>query len=112
LHVRVRPAADYDVAVSTSDDGIVWLPLQVVDVSVGGLGLLVSEDLNGKRTGDHLLLRITFADQTGFEITATIRHIGQMGHGVCGVQFHEPAEDAMTRIRTAVAELLERGHVA
>jgi hypothetical protein len=112
LHVRVRPAPDYDVLASLSDDGIVWLALQVVDLSVGGLGLLVSEDLATKRVGDALKLRLTFGDAEPFEVAAVIRHIGQREYGMCGMEFQAPADDVASGIRTAVGELLERGHLA
>jgi hypothetical protein len=106
----VRPAQDYDVTVWFSDDGIVWLSVQVVDLSVGGLGLLVSEDLGHKRAGDRLRLRLALPEQESLEMSGVVRHIGS--RGICGVQFHEPTESAMAHVRAAVAELLERGHMA
>jgi hypothetical protein len=109
VHVRVRPAPDYDVSASFSDDGIVWLGLQVLDLSVGGIGVLVSEDLLEKGAGDKLRLRLELPIGSS-EILGTIRHISRTG--ICGVQFDGPGDAEQTRIRTAVGELLERGHVA
>lgn len=109
LHVRVRPTADYDVTVRTTADGIVWFPLQVVDVSVGGLGLLMAEELAGRELGDSLKLRIEFPGGTVADVTAVIRH---RARGICGVAFAPLPLDVQTRVQEAVAQLLERGSVA
>src|SRR5690606_495993 len=38
-NVRVRPAADYDIQVEYLD-GLLTVPLQVMDVAIGGMGLV------------------------------------------------------------------------
>lgn len=109
LHVRVRPTADYDVTVSMTTDGIVWFPLQVVDVSAGGLGLLMADELSGRKPGDSLKLRIEFPGGSVANVTAVVRHTAR---GTCGVAFDSLPFDVQSRVHEAVAQLLERGVVA
>jgi hypothetical protein len=108
VHVRVRPSADYDVSATFSEDGIVWLRLQVLDLSVGGLAVLIADDLAHKRRGDRLKLQLSLPLGVS-NVSGTIRHLGR---GVCGIEFDPLADADMNLVRTAVAELLERGFLA
>jgi hypothetical protein len=107
-HVRVRPAPDFDVSMAFSDDGIVWIALQTVDISLGGVGVLTTDDLSGKRSGDPLSLRAHLGDRD-LTLRGTIRHVGA---SVCGIEFDTLDGEQAALLRAAVAELMERGSLA
>jgi c-di-GMP-binding flagellar brake protein YcgR len=106
--VRVRPAADYEVTVEFQV-GVVTMSLQVVDISLGGMGVLVSHALGELGVGDELALRMSVRGGDSFEVKAVIRHTGPPGFGVCGAQFQDLSNTARAAIRRCVSDLLERG---
>jgi c-di-GMP-binding flagellar brake protein YcgR len=106
--VRVRPAADYEVTVECQA-GPVTTSLQVVDISLGGMGVLVSHALGKLGVGDELTLKMSVRGGDSFEVKAVIRHTGPPGFGVCGAQFHDLSDTARAAIRRCVSDLLERG---
>ncbi len=106
--VRVRPAADYEVKAELQA-GDVTSPLQVLDISLGGLGVLVSHALGGQGVGEEVTVRMSVRGAEPFLVRASIRHVGPPGFGVCGLQFQDLTELAKTAIRRCVSELLERG---
>jgi hypothetical protein len=107
-HVRVRPAADYDIGVELCE-GAVFNRVSVVDVSLGGLGLLVEPPVDQYKTGALMDLRVAPPEVAPFRVTAIVRHAGQ---SVCGVEFQNLDGPALAAIRRSVAELLERGQLA
>jgi c-di-GMP-binding flagellar brake protein YcgR len=110
-HVRVRPAVDYDVRVELRD-GVVGVGLAVIDISVGGMGLVVDELFQDKRSGDMLRLQITLPGAPTFQTQAEIRYSSRTVGGKCGVSLSHLSVDEQHRLSRAVAELLERGHSA
>lgn len=106
--MRVRPALDYDVKAGLTLAGLTT-PLNVVDISVGGLGVLVSHAIGALQVGDEVELRISVRGGEPFNVRANIRHIGPPGFGICGLCFVDPTEPATSAIRRCVSELLQRG---
>ena len=106
LHVRVRPTADYDVEVLVLD-GIVAEKVGVVDIGVGGLGLLLDTVPKKFVESGRMRLRITLPGHSTFEVDALVRHVSPRW-GVCGVQLDADQESATKALRTVVSELLER----
>lgn len=110
-NVRVRPAADYDITISY-EDGLVKVRLQIMDVAVGGVGLVVDDLFAEMKTGATLRLGVTLPDFPPFETSASLRYSQGKAGGRCGVHFNNLTEDQQTAMSRAVAELLERGHSA
>ena len=108
--MRVRPTVDYPVRVELVR-GIVVEPLDIVDLSVGGLGLLVGRTLERQGVGSIMKLRVSTPGAEPFEVEAVVRHIS-VGFRLCGVEFCEPSDLALAALRTAVGELLQRGSLA
>ena len=52
-NVRVHPAADYDIIVEYVS-GLVSVRLQVIDIAIGGMGLVVDELFAGAKVGTTL----------------------------------------------------------
>jgi c-di-GMP-binding flagellar brake protein YcgR len=107
-HVRVRPATDYDVGVEIID-GAVYSRVQIVDLSLGGVGILMEAPVDGYALGAALELRVSTPEADPVRVTALVRH---RARGVCGAEFQRLDEAALSALRRAVAELLERGNVA
>lgn len=107
-HVRVRPAADYDVVVEVCE-GAVFTRCQVVDLSLGGVGLLIEPPVDAYGAGAAFELRVTTPEAESVRVNALVKHCAR---GVCGAEFVEPKEEASIALRRAVSELLERGHQA
>jgi len=107
-HVRVRPAADYDVRVELVD-GAVFSRLEVVDLSLGGLGILIDPPIGSFQLGAALDLRVGTPEAEPVRLKAVVRHNAR---GVCGMEFQNLDEAAVAALRRAVAELLERGNQA
>ena len=107
-HVRVRPAVDYDVTVEVIE-GAVYSRVQVVDLSLGGVGMLIEPPVDRYPVNEALELRIGTPEAESVRVTALVRH---RARGVCGAEFRGLSEDALAALRRAVAELLERGNLA
>lgn len=106
--VRVRPAAEDDVRVELTL-GQVTAPLSVLDISVGGIGVLVTDVLAACKVGDDVVLTIWLRGGKGLVIRSNVRHIGPRGFGVCGLLFQDLSEGAGAAIRRCVGDLLQRG---
>jgi c-di-GMP-binding flagellar brake protein YcgR len=107
-HVRVRPAADYDILVELVD-GAVFSRVEVVDLSLGGLGILSEPPVDAFQVGAALDLRVATPEAEPMRLKALVRH---RERGVCGVEFQDLGEAAAAALHRAVAELLERGNHA
>jgi hypothetical protein len=107
-HVRVRPAGDYDVSVEIVD-GAVFSRVQVVDLSLGGVGILIEPPVDRYGLNEALELRISTPEAEPVRVSALVRH---RARGICGAEFQGLSEKALAALRRAVAELLERGNLA
>jgi hypothetical protein len=107
-HVRVRPAGDYDVRVEIVE-GAVFSKVQVVDLSLGGVGILIEPPVDGYALHSALELRISTPEAEPVRVSALVRH---RARGVCGAEFQGLSEAALAALRRAVSELLERGNLA
>ena len=85
--------------------------LEVVDLSVGGVKLLLTAGLDGYAAGAVLHLRFETPRSEPVELDAELRYRSQ-AYGICGLQFKDPSEEAQRAIRMAVADLMERGSLA
>jgi c-di-GMP-binding flagellar brake protein YcgR len=107
-HVRVRLAADYDVTVEVVQ-GAVFSRVEVVDLSIGGLGILAEQTVEAFEIGARLELRIRTPEVEAVRAAAVVRH---RARGVCGVEFQQLGEAALAALHRVVGELLERGNQA
>ena len=107
-NVRVRPTGDYDIGIDIGT-GVVKARLSVVNAAVGGVAVVVSEQLVGMSTGDEVRLGVTLPGVPRFETTGSIRYTqGRVG-GRCGIHFDKLTEEQQSALSRAVSELLERG---
>lgn len=81
--------------------------VQVVDLSLGGVGILIEPPVDGYELGASLDLRIATPEAEPVRATAVVRH---RARGVCGAEFQRLSEVALAALHRAVAELLERGN--
>jgi c-di-GMP-binding flagellar brake protein YcgR len=107
-HVRVRLAGDYDVRVEIVE-GAVFSRVQVVDLSLGGVGMLLEPPVDGYALNAALELRISTPEADSVRVSAFVRHCAR---GICGAEFQGLSETALAALRRAVSELLERGNLA
>jgi hypothetical protein len=110
-NVRVHPAADYDIVVEFVS-GLVSVRLQVVDIAIGGIGLLADELFVGAAVGSPLPLRLTFPGFPKFETAAEVRHCSRAAGGKCGVALSALSDEQRSILQHAVGELQERGYSA
>jgi hypothetical protein len=106
-HVRVHPTADYDLRVELTLDGITHL-LQVVNVGLGGIGLLIEGPVAERKVGDSLRLVIALPSGMRFRADAELQHMSR-GKGVCGAKLLGLDEPSATALGRYVSELLVRG---
>ena len=104
----MRPAADYDVRVEVVE-GAVFSRVEVVDLSLGGLGILIEPPMDVCQLGAPLDLRVSTPEAQPVRVKAVVRH---RARGVCGVEFQQLDEPALAALHRVVAELLERGNHA
>ncbi len=105
-HVRVHPIQELPGEISLVPE-ISGLTVQLVDVSLGGLGMWVQRGDAGSAVGDHLVLKLRLGRAT-VEITAEVRHLSADG-STLGLQFVEPSPEARQAINRYVTELCMRG---
>jgi hypothetical protein len=110
-NVRVRPTAEYGIHVEFGS-GIVKARLAVLDAAVGGVCVVVANELVSLAPGSELRLRVTLPGVPRFETVGTIRHTqGSIG-GRCGLHFNHLTHDQQGALSRTVSELLERGSSA
>jgi hypothetical protein len=99
---------DYDVGVELCE-GAIFSRVSVVDLSLGGVGILAEPPMNRYETGATLELRVSPPESAPFRVEGAVRHTAR---GVCGVEFQNVSATAVAVLRRTVAELLERGNLA
>lgn len=107
-NVRVRPTADYDIGVDFGT-GVVKARISVVNAAVGGVALVLTEQLLGLAVGSAVPLGVTLPGMSRFETVGTIRYTQARAGGRCGVHFDKLTEEQQVALSRAVSELLERG---
>jgi hypothetical protein len=107
-NVRVRPLGDYDIGIELGT-GVVKTKLSVVNAAVGGVALVLTEQLAGLAVGDSVKLGIVLPGVARFETIGTLRYTQGRAGGRCGVHFDKLTEDQQNALSRAVSELLERG---
>src|SRR4051812_44403588 len=90
-HVRVRLAGDYDVRVEIVE-GAVFSRVQVVDLSLGGVGILIEPPVDGYALHTALELRISTPEADSVRVSAVVRHGAR---GICGAEFQGLSEAAL-----------------
>jgi len=110
-NVRVHPVVDYDIVVEYVS-GLVSVRLQVVDIAIGGIGLLADELFAGAPVGSPLPLRLTFPGFPKFQTDAEVRHCSKATGGKCGVALPALSDEERSILQHAVGELQERGFSA
>ncbi len=105
-HVRVRPNLELPASVELATDSMT--KLQLVDISLGGLGLWIQRG-KPQAAGDEMSLRMTLGADT-VDVRAVVRH--SRDDGMCGVAFVDVSEQAHEVINRYVSELAERGAMA
>lgn len=105
-HVRVRPNLELPATVALAGDDMTLL--QLVDISLGGLGLWIQRG-KPQGAGDELLLHMKLGADA-IEVRAVVRH--SKDDGVCGVEFVDVSEHARDILNRYVSELAERGAMA
>jgi predicted ferric reductase len=110
-NVRVRPAADYQIQVEY-EEGLVKVQLSIMDMAVGGVGVLVDELFQHREVSSELKVKVTVPDAEPFETIAILRHSSGKVGGRSGFHFAYLTAEQQTTWGKAVSELLERGHSA
>lgn len=99
---------DYDIGIDIGT-GVVKVRLSVVNAAVGGVAVVVTEQLVGMSTGDDVRLGVTLPGVARFETVGSVRYTqGRVG-GRCGIHFDKLTEEQQNALSRAVSELLERG---
>jgi hypothetical protein len=107
-NVRVRPTGEYDIGIDFGT-GVVKVRLSVVNAAVGGVALVLTEQLVGMGVGSSIRLGVTLPGMARFETVGTIRYTQGREGGRCGVHFDKLTEEQQNALSRAVSELLERG---
>jgi hypothetical protein len=108
-NVRVQPAADYSVVIDFGS-GLVKERLQLVDVAVGGVGLVITDAIAGFSIGTEIPLGVTLPGVPRFQTIGTVRYTQAHLGGRCGVHLNHLTAAQQTALSRAVSELLERGY--
>lgn len=107
-NVRVRPTTDYDIGIDLGT-GVVKMRLSVVNVAVGGVAVVLTEQLVGRAAEETIRLGVTLPGVPRFETVGTIRYTQGREGGRCGIHFNQLTADQQNALSRAVSELLERG---
>ncbi len=99
---------DYDIVAEVCE-GAVFTRCQIVDLSLGGVGLLMEAPIDRYEPGSSFELRLTTPESKPFRALVTVKH---QARGVCGAGFESLSDEASSAMRRAVSELLERGNQA
>lgn len=107
-NVRVRPSSDYDIKIEY-EEGLVKVRLSIIDLAVGGVGVLVDELFSNTPPGTPLRLTVTLPAFDTFETDAVLRHSSGRAGGRSGFHFSVLTPEQQKAWSRAVSELLERG---
>ena len=100
--------ADYDIGIDLGT-GVVKVRLSVVNAAVGGVALVLVDQLVGVAVGGQVRLGVTLPGVPRFETVGTVRYTQGREGGRCGVHFDKLSEEQQVALSRAVSELLERG---
>jgi hypothetical protein len=100
--------ADYDIGIDLGT-GVVKVRLSVVNAAVGGVALVLVDQLAGVEVGGTVRLGVTLPGVPRFETIGTVRYTQGRAGGRCGVHFDKLTEEQQNALSRAVSELLERG---
>src|SRR3954452_17328516 len=92
-HVRVKPTPELPVHVLAQVSSTITEPLDVVDISVGGLALI--QGMKKETVGSKVNLRIVFPEAT-HPVDALVRWVAK---GMVGVELVDPPEPTAKAIR-------------
>jgi|SRR6188768_4593108 len=107
-NVRVRPSPDYDIKIEF-EQGLVKVRLSIIDLAVGGVGVMVDDLFASTPRGTTLSLTVALPGFAPFVTEATLVHsTGQVG-GRSGFHFAVLTPEQQRAWSRAVSELLERG---
>ena len=96
--------------VLTCGDGMISQSLQVMDVSLGGLALIVDDALMTRNVGDVMPIHWKTTGGGAVELPAVIRHKAATEGGICGVEFEDLSDSALNVLERYVTEMFERGN--
>lgn len=105
-HVRVAPLPDLPASVEVENVGN-GVKFQLLDISVGGLGLWTQRGKAPFGPGDRIVLKLRLGPKSA-DVDAVVRHTSPDGT-LHGVEFADVADEARTIIHRYVSELTERG---
>ncbi len=104
--VRVRPSHDLPAHGALTGSGIVHESLSILDISVGGMALVLEPSLARLEPGEHVKVQLSLG--TFGELSVEIQ-VRWKAKGTAGVQFVTPDPKVSMVLGKYVAELLERG---
>jgi len=107
-NVRVRPTGDYDIG-SERGTGVVKTRVSVVNAAVGGVALVLAEQMVDLVVGGSVRLGVTLPGVPRFETVGAVRYTQGRAGGRCGIHFDKLTEEQQNALSRAVSELLERG---
>lgn len=102
--------ADYEISADVLA-GEITDSMLVVDLSVGGMKLLLSPTIEAIPIGGQVLMRLRAPRDPACEVRAELRYRSAV-LGTCGLRFVEPSDAAQRLLRRVVGDLLERGSLA
>ncbi len=105
-HVRVRPIPELpgEVALVPEVPGVT---VQLLDISLGGLGLWVQRGRLELAVGAEQQLELSLGQVT-LSVRAVMRHVSSDG-SMLGLEYVEPGDEAQRAINRYVTELKMRG---
>jgi len=106
-HVRVRPAADYDLKVECLEAN--GAPLMVVDVSLSGFGFLLDTVSAEWKAGQKLNVMIELPSGPPVAAELTIRHTAGIPNGAAGGELTTLNDATRSNLRRYVGVLFGRG---
>lgn len=110
-NVRVRPTAEYRIGIDHGS-GVVKARLAVLDVAVGGVALVLTEQLASLAPGAEIRFEVSLPGVTRFETVGTLCYTQGRAGGRCGIHFNHLTAEHQAALSRAVSELLERGSSA
>lgn len=105
-HVRVKPTADAPARAFTPAEGLLREALDIVDLSVGGVGLSAAGPLAGAGVEQRLDLGLDLGRWGQHHLAGIVRWASP---AIVGVEFVDPLPDTAHALSRYVSELLARG---